>query len=35
MNIHIHRFQGGGAVDDAAALEQFQKQWNDLPEAGR
>ena len=27
MNIHIHHFQGGGAVDDQAALEQFQKQW--------
>ncbi len=26
MNIHIHRFQPG-AVDDAAALEQFQRQW--------
>ena len=28
MNIHVHHVQGGGAVDDAAALEQFQKQWN-------
>ncbi|HWM32534.1 MAG TPA: class I SAM-dependent methyltransferase [Methyloceanibacter sp.] len=27
MNIHIHQFAPGGAVDDAAALEQFQKQW--------
>jgi len=27
MNIHIHRLQGGGAVADEAALEQFQKQW--------
>jgi 2-polyprenyl-3-methyl-5-hydroxy-6-metoxy-1,4-benzoquinol methylase len=27
MNIHIHRFQSGKAVDDEAALEQFQKQW--------
>ena len=27
MNIHIHDLQPGGAVDDAAALEQFQKQW--------
>ena len=27
MNIHIHQFQSGGAVDDADALEQFQKQW--------
>lgn len=27
MNIHIREFQRGGAVDDAAALEQFQKQW--------
>ena len=27
MNIHIHHLQRGGAVDDAAALEQFQRQW--------
>jgi len=27
MNIHIHQFEPGGAVDDAAALEQFQQQW--------
>ena len=27
MNIHIREFQRGGAVDDAAALEHFQKQW--------
>ncbi|MET0687683.1 MAG: class I SAM-dependent methyltransferase [Methyloceanibacter sp.] len=27
MNIHIREFQRGGEVDDAAALEQFQKQW--------
>jgi hypothetical protein len=27
MNIHIRQFQAGGAVDDEAALEQFQKQW--------
>ncbi|MCJ7787660.1 MAG: class I SAM-dependent methyltransferase [Methyloceanibacter sp.] len=27
MNIHIHQFEPGGAVDDAVALEQFQKQW--------
>jgi hypothetical protein len=27
MNIHIHRFQAKGAVADAGALEQFQKQW--------
>jgi hypothetical protein len=27
MNIHIRELQSGGAVDDAAALEQFQKQW--------
>ena len=27
MNIHIHQFQPGGAVADADALEQFQKQW--------
>src|SRR4029453_637984 len=23
----IHQFQGGGAVVDAAAMEQFQTQW--------
>lgn len=27
MNILIHRFDTSGKVDDAAALEQFQKQW--------
>jgi len=27
VNVHIHRFQPGGAVVDAAALEQFQQQW--------
>lgn len=27
MNIHIHQFQPGGAVVDAAALKQFQEQW--------
>ncbi len=27
MNILIHRFEAGEEVDDAAALEQFQKQW--------
>jgi hypothetical protein len=27
MNIHIHHFQPGAAVDDEAALEQFQQQW--------
>jgi methyltransferase family protein len=27
MNIHIHQFLSGGAVTDADALEQFQKQW--------
>lgn len=27
VNIHIHQFQPGGAVVDAAALEQFQQQW--------
>jgi hypothetical protein len=27
MNIHIHQFDPAGAVDDEAALEQFQKQW--------
>ena len=27
VNIHIHQFRPGGAVVDAAALEQFQQQW--------
>lgn len=27
MNIHIHHFRPGSAIDDEAALEQFQKQW--------
>ena len=27
VNIHIHQFQPGSAVVDAAALEQFQQQW--------
>ena len=27
VNVHIHQFQGGKAVIDASALEQFQKQW--------
>jgi ubiquinone/menaquinone biosynthesis C-methylase UbiE len=27
VNVHIHQFQAGGAVLDAAALEQFQQQW--------
>jgi hypothetical protein len=27
MSIHIHNLDSGGAVDDQAALEQFQKQW--------
>ena len=27
MSIHIHYLEPGGAVDDAPALEQFQKQW--------
>jgi SAM-dependent methyltransferase len=27
VNIHIRQFQPGGAADDEAALEQFQKQW--------
>jgi hypothetical protein len=27
MNIHIREIEQGGAIDDAAALEQFQKQW--------
>jgi ubiquinone/menaquinone biosynthesis C-methylase UbiE len=28
MNVHIHQFTSGGIVLDAAALEQFQQQWN-------
>jgi hypothetical protein len=27
VNIHIHQFAPGGAVIDANAMEQFQKQW--------
>jgi hypothetical protein len=27
VNVHIHQFQPGGAVLDAAALTQFQDQW--------
>jgi hypothetical protein len=27
VNVHIHQFQPGGAVSDAAALTQFQEQW--------
>lgn len=27
VNIHIRQFRPGGAVVDAAALEQFQRQW--------
>jgi len=27
VNVHIHQFQAGGAVVDAAALAQFQDQW--------
>jgi SAM-dependent methyltransferase len=27
VNVHIHQFKPGGAVVDAAALEQFQQQW--------
>jgi 2-polyprenyl-3-methyl-5-hydroxy-6-metoxy-1,4-benzoquinol methylase len=27
VNVHIHQFQPGGAVVDAAALWQFQQQW--------
>jgi hypothetical protein len=27
VNVHIHQFQGGSAVVDASALEQFQTQW--------
>jgi hypothetical protein len=27
VNVHIHQFAPGGAVVDATAMEQFQKQW--------
>jgi hypothetical protein len=27
VNVHIHQFQPGGAVVDAAALAQFEEQW--------
>jgi Methyltransferase domain len=27
VNVHIHQFQPGSAVVDAAALAQFQQQW--------
>jgi len=27
VNVHIHQFQPGGAVVDAAAMAQFQEQW--------
>lgn len=27
VNVHIHQFEPGGAVVDAAALAQFQEQW--------
>src|SRR3712207_3493014 len=27
VNVHIHQFQGGSAVVDASAMEQFQTQW--------
>jgi hypothetical protein len=27
VNVHIHQFAPGGAVIDANAMEQFQKQW--------
>jgi hypothetical protein len=27
VNVHIRECQSGGAVVDAAALSQFQKQW--------
>jgi 2-polyprenyl-3-methyl-5-hydroxy-6-metoxy-1,4-benzoquinol methylase len=27
VNVHIHQFKPGGAVVDAAALSQFQQQW--------
>src|SRR5262249_27281123 len=35
VNVHIHEFQHGGAVLDAAALAQFQQQMGDLPEIDR
>ena len=28
VNVQIHQFDAGGAVVDAVALEQFQKQWS-------
>jgi hypothetical protein len=28
INIHVRHHQAGASVDDAAALEQFQKQWS-------
>ena len=28
VNVHIHQFKPGGAVVDAAALAQFQQQWD-------
>jgi len=28
VNVHIHQFQPGGAVVDAAAVAQFQEQWS-------
>jgi hypothetical protein len=27
VNVHVHQFEPGGAVVDAAALAQFQQQW--------
>jgi len=27
VNVHIHQFQPGGAIVDAAAMVQFQQQW--------
>jgi methyltransferase family protein len=27
VNVHIHQFEGGTAVVDAAAMQQFEKQW--------
>jgi hypothetical protein len=27
FNVHVHQFAPGGAVVDADAMEQFQKQW--------
>jgi 2-polyprenyl-3-methyl-5-hydroxy-6-metoxy-1,4-benzoquinol methylase len=27
VNVHIHQFKPGGAVVDAGALAQFQRQW--------